>query len=346
MESPFVTPGIPRPSETRRQASALARPLARRIVGTWFRNRARHKAELLGPEFDAAVEQALADLATLERRIAGELAKHGYEELLSLTNLTNLSDSPVTRALLTLLEGHVAGLPFWVRCVFGSPHAPADYTKWSKAPGLTATEAFLLSVGLNPLETFVQALATPASGPAAEDPITEALRMSLKVFARSLDPVCTHDIIDPAHILRTVTIGGFDVTADFRFMLDRMVWRSQARQQPVPARSVDDVEIEIEGTKAPTPQPAAVKDTAGPDGREFKTMARLVTTLAMEHYGYDPTARKSDVPAKISGKATLHGFQISEKTVLKYLRHGAEQISELPQPDKAPSGNKRGRKRK
>jgi hypothetical protein len=346
MQSPFVTPVQLPPSAIRRLNMSLARQLARRIGDVWFGSRVRQTTVLLGAEFDLSLVQALNALISLERQIANELAALGLEQLSTLAEQADLTGDPLAKKLRGRVADHVARLPFWVRGVIGLPNAPADYAKWGKAPGLTATEAFLLSLGLNPLETFLQAFGAPVGGPAAEDPLTEALRMSHKVFARSVDPAGTNGAIDAAQILRAVTSGGFEATMGFRAMLDKMFWRSHARQQPVSARADDDVEIAIEDARDPTVQPVPVQDTAALDRREFNTMARLVTTLAMEHYGYDPTARKSDVPSRISGKATLHGFEISEKTVRKYLQRGAEQISGFPLPGVAPSGNRQTPKRK
>jgi len=323
MQSPFVSPVQAPSSAIRRLNMPLARPLARRIGGIWFGNRAGQKTVLLGAEFDASLTQALSGLMSLERQIANDLAALGLEQLSTLCEQADLTGDPLAKDLRGRVADHVARLPFWVRGVIGSPNAPADHAKWGKAPGLTATEAFLLSLGLNPLETFLQAFGAPVGGPAAEAPLTEALRMSHRVFARAVDPAGTNQIIDAPQILRALTSGGFESTLGFRAMLDKMFWRFHARQQPVSARSDDDVEIAIEDASDPTVQPVPVRDTAALDRREFNTMARLVATLAMEHCGYDPTARKSDAPARISGKATLHGFQISEKTVLTYLRHGA-----------------------
>lgn len=342
MQSPFVSPVQVPPSAIRR----LARQLARRIGSNWFGNRAGQNMVLFGAEFDASLEQAQKGLMSLERQVTNELATLGLEQLSTLSEQSDLTGDPLAKDLRGRVADHVARLPFWVRGVIGLPNASADYASWGKAPGLTATEAFLLSLGLNPLETFLQVFGGSVGGPAAEDPLTEALRMSHKVFARAVDPAGTNDIIDAAQILRALTFGGFEATVGFRAMLDKMVWRLHARQQPVSARSDDDVEITIEDASDPTAQPAPFRDATVLDRREFNTMARLVATLAMEHYGHDPTARKSDAPAQISGKATLHGFQISEKTVLKYLRHGAEQISGHPPPVGSASGNKQTSKRK
>lgn len=358
MKSPFATPVqsvVPAAKVTvlrskpdtqiSPERKARARKVAKRIGGCWFDRPAWQDALMLGTDFADALAQARQGLAGLQKAIERDLSSLDDDRLVGLLDMATSGEDPTVRTWRSVIDKHAAQLPFWVRTVIGTKDARADYDLWGKASGLTATEAFLLSLGLNPVEAFLRGF--EAEGPGAQDPISNALRMRHRVFVRSVNPNMGQDVIPAAQVLHTVTIQGFETTAGFRVMLDRIAWRdarSDIWRDSRHATSTNDVEIEVVDETAAQTLPT--ESAAALDRREFNTMCRLVTILAMEHYQYDPTKKKSDVPARISSKARLHGLDISEPTVRKLLRRGAEQMTGEAPPVDGANGNRQTTKRK
>jgi len=64
------------------------------------------------------------------------------------------------------------------------------------------------------------------------------------------------------------------------------------------------------------------------DGREKLSMSKLIAAMAIDAYGYDPKARRSDIPIEIQGIADRMGLELSSNTIRKYLKKGAELIPE------------------
>jgi len=58
----------------------------------------------------------------------------------------------------------------------------------------------------------------------------------------------------------------------------------------------------------------------------------LVATLAMEHCGYDPTARKSDAPARISGKAPSTGSRFRRRRCSSICGMAPSRSPGIPRP--------------
>jgi hypothetical protein len=68
------------------------------------------------------------------------------------------------------------------------------------------------------------------------------------------------------------------------------------------------------------------EDDKKPEPRELRSIAKILTAIAIEEYGYDPRAARSPIPGEIEGISDKHGLSVSKETVLKYLRIGAKLI--------------------
>ncbi|MCP3055853.1 hypothetical protein [Aurantimonas marianensis] len=78
---------------------------------------------------------------------------------------------------------------------------------------------------------------------------------------------------------------------------------------------------------------AAIADGTGKSSgatRERESLLKLIIGMATGGYGYDPMAARSPIPADIATDLQTHGVSLSEDTIRKYLREGAEL---LPQQD-------------
>ncbi len=57
--------------------------------------------------------------------------------------------------------------------------------------------------------------------------------------------------------------------------------------------------------------------------RELNSVARLLTAIAIDRYGFQPHSQRGHAPAKLKNIADQQGLEISEETILKFLRLGA-----------------------
>ena len=55
-------------------------------------------------------------------------------------------------------------------------------------------------------------------------------------------------------------------------------------------------------------------------------MAKLLTAIAIEEYGYKPNSRRSPIPGEIESICDRQGLPVSKETILKYLRLGTSHL--------------------
>lgn len=139
---------------------------------------------------------------------------------------------------------------------------------------------------------------------------------------------------------------------DTKATYDRMVaqWTQQytelSKLNDRAMRLLDDrnsriAALEVEIERLTREVNAAPKDR--PLGqREGDTLRKLVIGLAMRGYGYDPRAARNEAVAQIAGDLLELGLEVTDDTVRKYLREGAE----LLPPDDAPERTRAKRRRR
>jgi hypothetical protein len=64
------------------------------------------------------------------------------------------------------------------------------------------------------------------------------------------------------------------------------------------------------------------------DPRERSTMLKLIITMAMKGYGYDPRAERSPTPTDIESDMNEFGIRINLETIRKHLRSGADMLDD------------------
>jgi len=91
----------------------------------------------------------------------------------------------------------------------------------------------------------------------------------------------------------------------------------------VPPALVAAVEAyeERAGRRKPAEQPKPIEHLGT---RERESLLKLVIGMAVAGYGHDPRARRSDKVAEIAADLERLGIGLSDDTVRKYLREGAE----------------------
>lgn len=60
--------------------------------------------------------------------------------------------------------------------------------------------------------------------------------------------------------------------------------------------------------------------------RKIDNLLRTITAIAMEEYGYKTDSSKSTAPKDIADALSTHGVTVGEKTILSWLREGAQLI--------------------
>jgi hypothetical protein len=170
-------------------------------------------------------------------------------------------------------------------------------------------ELACLSVGVDPrhLDGFKLGLSRKP-GTAELLPAEDFLRKRLEQLRRQFDPYSHKFDVAPQEFLTWVDRVSFEVEPEFLSLLRRY--------------------------NQPEPKPAPPAAPPKPDKREVNSMAQLITAMAIDGYGYRPDSPRSPIPREITDLAAQMGMTISEDTIRKYLKIGAEQISKDWKPHK------------
>lgn len=187
------------------------------------------------------------------------------------------------------------------------PDELADYKHWALRDKFTNDEFVWLSIGLEPVAYLSDFLGN-GSGKAIErqtDIGIEANRRK-QIFDRSrdFDPFSKSVAIDVAHDwfakVELATPDGF---------------------APMLETGWKRLRGEIEGQ----PEKAMTNSIEkSPDPREIRSMARLITAIAIAEYGYDPTVKRSPIPNRIESICALHGLEVTADTIRRYLKIGGD----------------------
>lgn len=100
-----------------------------------------------------------------------------------------------------------------------------------------------------------------------------------------------------------------------------------AFEQGIAQRDATIAELE---EKVSSLQDSSSKKEFSPDGREQKTLLKLVIGMAIEQYNYIHTGARNSATAQIKDDLEAHGVGVSENTILKWLREGAELLPARP----------------
>lgn len=190
--------------------------------------------------------------------------------------------------------------PPWYAGGFGHPEYVADFDYWCKMPSFDLEEALCLSIGIDPRHFKKQDITNLKREKL--DSLFNSLQFLVlrhEQLRRQFDPYDYGDRITPRKFIQWATRVEFDAHPEFIRLLEK--YNSTGVDQPT------------------LPEP--VKRT---DPREVDTMAKLFTAIAIVEYGYDPGQQKSPIPKQIADLIAESGMGVSDDTVRKYLKHGAQ----------------------
>lgn len=194
-------------------------------------------------------------------------------------------------------------IPDWYVGGFGHPDHVADFDYWSKMPQLNLGELTCLSVGIRP-EDFASKdfddLAKFKDRPKFSQPL-EFLVKRYEQLSRRFGSHARAAIISPQDFLEWATRFDFEVHPGFLDLLQTYHRSQSASEVKTPSRK--------------------------PDKREIDSIAQLFTAMAIDQFAYDPLQPRSNTTREIRDLASSLGLQITDDTILKYLRLGAKFIS-------------------
>jgi hypothetical protein len=201
-------------------------------------------------------------------------------------------------------------LNIWQLALLEPDRTFAKYDYWAKAAFFSLDEILWLSVGLQPLPEFLQALDRPSRSTLKDDPVVAYMVAQQELFRRSLGPNGYERRHTAEAVLSWVNRVDHVLHPGCRRMLELMV-----------SRKPDGSKIAAEATGAePLPEPKSI------DPREKSSMAKLLVAMAMDQYGYVPGSKRSPIPKEIEGIAARLGMELTHDTIRHYLRLGAEHL--------------------
>ena len=294
------------PETAHPKRSELTERLLKRKFGSLFDWSNPGIVKTVGPCEPKVFEDFSASRDELLRVAAKRLSLSSKNDLLTLyaddaeEYPENLSDwDSYLRNEINALDRHE---PRWFEGGFGHPDYAADFKYWGQMPHYSVVEALCLSVGVEP-NHFGEKTLTGLQNERHTNlyPALRYLVRRLDQFQRKFPPYRCHDQISPRELFAWFDEISLDVHPEF------------TSQALVAAPSKDAVDDNAANKK--------------PDKRELDSIAQLFTAIAIDGYGYDPTAARSPIPKEIQDIAASLGIEISDDTIRKYLRIGAKFIS-------------------
>ena len=272
-------------------------------------------------------DRYLADTELVQRRIDNLFQSirswlDGYDEDWfedSFTSTGEASDDIAKRKQAVWREEaeHILGNVFqWYQAGLGRPGLMADFDYWSNMASFKLDEITLLSLGLEPTEYFRERLNPDKLKRKKTCPADEFAMRRFEVFRRKFAHGNMRATVFPRELVEWFRAVKLDTHPGFQRMIDTIASREEIKF----------------AEKTSSSEEAKPDLGRAPEGREVASLAKLLTAIAMEEYGYDPTSRRSPIPREIQDISDRHGLSVSQDTIRKYLQTGARY---LPNSDEA-----------
>jgi hypothetical protein len=200
--------------------------------------------------------------------------------------------------------------PWWIAGL-GHPDYEADFKYWSMISDLNLREAVCLTLGVSPTsftDELLNKFAQNFDRRSGSDTISLFVGRRYELLRRKFNPLGLDDLIIPMNELKSWIL---EVELEVPEKFHRIILKDQA------------------GNYLGSTPPQETRA----DRRELNSIAKLITTMAMEKYGYDPDRPRNPASSKIKSAAALAGLELSEDTILKYLKLGAALRTKSTDPD-------------
>lgn len=271
----------------------------------------------MGEEYRLAMTRLQMKRNEMFCRIRGDLSELSPDQLKQGLgdNSTPLSEEAkkLIRKYRTEVEEKFGRLKVWYSAPLFRTNQLADFEHWSKSEFLSLDETVWLSVGLEPDDQFIAAVKKyDHRGSKQElDEVATFMSRHREILRRKFDP--------------------YDQGKNPRFN-DVLEWIGKVNLEVHP-KFVELVEGRAGQSKEASEGDAASRATTEMDGRERASMSKLIAAMAIDAYGFDPSAKRSDIPTEIQGIADRLGLELTTKTIRKYLRDGAQMLPEDWKPE-------------
>lgn len=298
----------------------LARLAVEKTIGVWAYggHGARHIV------IDDTFEKNVAMMVDILDQQVGELEAFFLSlEDEDLQAICRISSSVVLQSiqdelmrLVRSLNRRLKGFDRFHHMAIGAyPHERADYKMWANNDSYSEPELVWLSIGLEPTEEVLIAYQNYKNGRGgiAKYIGSEADRR-LQIIGRSRTlGTYGQKRADGEKALTWITSIDLGTPKGFLDMLSKSAGR------------VKSEEVLDHQSEAPV--------AANLDGRERVAMSKLLAAMAIDAYGFDPSAKRSDIPKEIEGIVDRLGLSLSTNTIRKYLRQGSELLPEDWEPE-------------
>lgn len=222
---------------------------------------------------------------------------------------------PIHKTFFTQFEEFINRNSGYVLAGLGLNDSFADFEYRSKLTEISIAECAWLALGLKPSGELVDDDDRPVWKNTATDMhYIEQVDSTLELFERNFGKTGAINAKSAPAFLAWLEASGFQSHHRFVPMILKIAANGVAITQVM--------------------QPIGSQQLISkPDQKESDYMARILTAMAMDKYGYDPEKVRSDVPKQIADVANKQGFSITTETVRKYLKRGARLLqSDIDRP--------------
>ena len=205
-----------------------------------------------------------------------------------------------------------------------SPYLPADLEHWSKTSYWVPFEAACLTLGYGPI------LIENASDEQlnSEPETLELLKKRFQLTARAVASGIVRLQAPPHDWIKWFSEMGIPIAEGLAEWVAEVPDFGNLGFVPISnlqaeniMRGIASLKESIDGGVTEPRNPSSVS-------KEIQSLERMVITMAVAGYGYDPLSRRSSTAKEISDDAVKNGIQLSEDTVRKYVARAAE--NQLP----------------
>ena len=270
---------------------------------------------LFGSDFERTFSAQKAQLKFLKDSVAATIEPLSYEYLASNTSLRGCLEDDILAKRQSAWRTEAkrfTGLDPLHRAALGDPNLKPDYLYWAIAEHFKQDEVTCLTLGIEPTEEVKATLYVDNGDCPDRSHPKIALRRRHDLVVRRFGAWGPNAKVEPIDLAEWASKTGLEVHPGFDEMLRSIRKRSSG--------STDDV-----GAKESAP-------VSKLDGRERTAMSKLIAAMAIDAYGYDPKALRSEIPNEIQGIADRLGLSISANTIRKYLKQGAELVPDDWEP--------------
>ncbi len=187
-----------------------------------------------------------------------------------------------------------------------------DLPYWTSFTTVSLGDLAFLSLGREPRKANFHAVCETYGRSDEGDALLYFLEDRLELIANAMG-------LDPQdHVAKVDLRAFFDWVEETQLPID-LAFHQSLRNRFRPATLATKTEALPDTSESDT-------STLKLEPRERVSLAKLITAMAIESYGYEPATCRSSVPKKIEDIALRLGLEITADTIRKFLREGSQYL--------------------